>query len=107
LDRGNRKDSEDQVGTLLEMMENRQPGPLAELVANERQEWVRNAVDSLPEQYRGPVMLIYYQGLKYQEAAEILGIPVGTAKSRMHTAILKLNELWAASNPHGTEHGNA
>lgn len=107
LDRNNRKDSEDQVGTLLEMMENRQPGPVAELEANERQAWVRNAVDSLPEQYRVPVTLIYYQGLKYQEAAEILGIPVGTAKSRMHTAILKLNEMWIASNPSETEHGHA
>ena len=107
LDRNNRKDSDDQVGTLLEMMENRQPGPLAELEAGERQAWVRNAVDSLPEQYRAPVMLIYYQGLKYQEAAEILGIPVGTAKSRMHTAILKLNEMLVASNPHGTEYGHA
>jgi len=107
LDRNNRKDSDDQVGTLLEMMENRQPGPLAELEAGERQAWVRNAVESLPDQYRAPVTLIYYQGLKYQEAAEILGIPVGTAKSRMHTAILKLNEMWVASNPHGTEYGHA
>ena len=107
LDRNNRKESDDQVGTLLEMMENRQPGPVAQFEANERQAWVHNAVDSLPDQYRDPVMLIYYQGLKYQEAAEILGIPVGTAKSRMHTAIVKLNTMWAESNPHGTEHGHA
>lgn len=107
LDRNNRKDSEDQVGSLLEMMENRQPGPVAELEASERQAWVRQAVDGLPAQYRDVVLLIYYQGLKYQEAAEILDIPVGTAKSRMHTAILKLNEMWVASHPHGTEYGHA
>jgi RNA polymerase sigma-70 factor (ECF subfamily) len=107
LDRSNRKANDDQVGTLLEMMENREPGPVAELEASERQAWVRRAVEALPDQYRAPLTLVYYQGLKYQEAAEILGIPVGTAKSRMHTAILKLNEMWGADNPHGTEYGHA
>jgi RNA polymerase sigma-70 factor (ECF subfamily) len=45
------------------------------------------------------VNLVYYQGLKYREAAEILGIPVGTVKSRLHSAILKLNEAWTQSQP--------
>ena len=34
--------------------------------------------------------LIYFQGLKYGEAAHVLGIPVGTVKSRMHAAMLTL-----------------
>jgi RNA polymerase sigma-70 factor (ECF subfamily) len=37
-------------------------------------------------------MLVYFQGLKYREAAEVLDIPVGTVKSRLHAAIQKLNE---------------
>jgi RNA polymerase sigma-70 factor, ECF subfamily len=45
------------------------------------------------------VMLVYYQGMKYREAAEVLGIPVGTVKSRLHAAILKLNEAWTHSHP--------
>ena len=43
--------------------------------------------------------LVYYQGLKYREAADILKIPVGTVKSRLHSAILKLNEAWLQSQP--------
>jgi RNA polymerase sigma-70 factor (ECF subfamily) len=39
-------------------------------------------------------MLVYYQGMKYREAADVLGIPVGTVKSRLHAALLKLNESW-------------
>ena len=38
------------------------------------------------------VHLVYYQGMKYREAAEILNIPVGTVKSGMHAAMLKLSE---------------
>ena len=50
------------------------------------------AVDQLPESLRRVVLLVYYQGLKYREAAQALSIPVGTVKSRLHAAIGKLNE---------------
>jgi RNA polymerase sigma-70 factor (ECF subfamily) len=43
---------------------------------------------------RSVVTLVYYQGMKYREAAEVLRIPVGTVKSRLHSAIQKLNEHW-------------
>ena len=61
------------------------------------------AVDTLPEQLRAAVNLIYYQGLKYREAAEILNIPVGTVKSRLHTAVMKLNEAWNHANLSGAD----
>jgi RNA polymerase sigma-70 factor (ECF subfamily) len=35
--------------------------------------------------------------MKYREAADVLGIPVGTVKSRLHAALLKLNESWQTS----------
>jgi len=45
------------------------------------------------------VNLVYYQGMKYREAAEVLSIPVGTVKSRLHSAVLKLNEDWTEGRP--------
>jgi RNA polymerase sigma-70 factor (ECF subfamily) len=69
-------------------------GPVSELEQTERRDWVREAVAGLPEQLRSAVLLIYFQGLKYREAAEELSIPVGTVKSRLHTAIIKLNDAW-------------
>ncbi len=40
------------------------------------------------------IHLVYYQGLKYREAADALGIPVGTVKSRLHAAVQRLGLLW-------------
>jgi RNA polymerase sigma-70 factor, ECF subfamily len=61
----------------------------------EQCEALREAVDALPEQARQVVMLVYFQGLKYREAAQILDLPVGTVKSRLHGAMLKLTESLA------------
>ena len=46
---------------------------------------------------RDKCMLVYFQGLKYREAADVLSIPVGTVKSRLHAAIQKLGEALAPS----------
>ncbi len=73
------------------------PGPLDLVHAEERRQHVRAAVDRLPNFLRQVVILAYYQGLKYREVAEILGIPVGTVKSRLHAALQKLQETWASS----------
>jgi len=68
------------------------PSDLAE--EHERADWTRQAVDALPEHQRAAILLVFFQGLKYQEAAEALDIPVGTVKSRIHKALLALNEAW-------------
>jgi RNA polymerase sigma-70 factor (ECF subfamily) len=80
----------DSMATLLQESE---PGPATQAETAEEREWVRRAVESLPESLRATVALVYYQGLKYREAAEILGIPVGTVKSRLHTALLKMQDI--------------
>lgn len=47
---------------------------------------IRNAVLRLPEKYRIIVLLFYMQELSQEEIANVLHIPVGTVKSRLHTA---------------------
>ena len=97
LDRSLKGEGHDEVGSLVDLLVSKELNPESQLDASQRREWIREALDRLPEQFRTAVQLIYYQGLKYREAAEILGIPVGTVKSRLHTAILKLNEMWMES----------
>lgn len=52
------------------------------------------ALDCLPDDQRAALLLVEVFGLRYREAAEVLGIPAGTVKSRVHHARERLHE-WA------------
>lgn len=69
------------------------PGPVEQAELGESRREVRDAVVQLPELLKQVVLLTYFHGLKYQDAAEILGVPLGTVKSRLHAALAKLSEL--------------
>jgi len=88
---------EGEIAGLLELLHSRGPSPVEAANAQERQEQVRASVERLPDFLRQVLILAYYQGLKYREIADILDIPVGTVKSRLHAALVKLQEAWAAS----------
>jgi RNA polymerase sigma-70 factor, ECF subfamily len=70
-----------------------EPGPDARLVENERAAAVRDALLRLGEPYRVVVVLRHYEGLKFREIGDVLGIPEGTVKSRMCEALTQLSEL--------------
>ncbi|MFF2448371.1 RNA polymerase sigma factor [Neobacillus sp. NPDC058068] len=53
---------------------------------------IREAIAKLPEIQRAVVLLFYYHDLPLEEIAKILGIPIGTVKSRLYTAIKRLKE---------------
>jgi len=93
-----RSETAGDIHNLLEMLETRDPGPLDVLQNEETKLRVRAAVDRLPDFLRQVLVLAYYQGLKYREIAEILEIPVGTVKSRLHAALIKLQEAWTTSS---------
>lgn len=76
-------------------------GPVEEAEAAELRTRMRAAVDELPELLRQVIILAYFQGLRYQEIADALDIPLGTVKSRLHAAMARLGELWAARSPDG------
>jgi RNA polymerase sigma-70 factor (ECF subfamily) len=45
---------------------------------------VKNAIESLPETFRIPVLLSDLEGFSYKEIAEMLEVPIGTVMSRLH-----------------------
>jgi RNA polymerase sigma-70 factor (ECF subfamily) len=67
--------------------------PDARLDVEERAGIVRKAIEALPEEQREVLLLAESKGMRYQEIAEALGIPLGTVKSRMHAAVMKLKEM--------------
>jgi RNA polymerase sigma-70 factor (ECF subfamily) len=96
LDQEREEVANTEVPQLLGLLETRGPGPLEQLQAEERRQLVRASVERLPEFLKQVVILAYYQGLKYRDIAEVLDIPVGTVKSRLHSALVKLHEAWAS-----------
>ena len=80
----------------MEMLAGRDQTADAMMAGEEAKDWVRAAVADLPDTLKNTLVLVYHQGMKYREAADVLGIPVGTVKSRLHSALLKLNESWEA-----------
>jgi RNA polymerase sigma-70 factor (ECF subfamily) len=73
-----------------------QKSPEEMAVSEEQARMVQRAIQQLPEHYRAVVVLRHYENLKFREVAEVLDIPVGTAKSRMSEALDLLAQSLAA-----------
>jgi RNA polymerase sigma-70 factor (ECF subfamily) len=71
-------------------------GPSAEdLVSDDEQRaQVRAVIDEMPEHLRTILLMGYFQKLPYAEIAEVLDIPLGTVKSRLHAAVNHFATLW-------------
>ena len=85
----------EEVGRLADVLVSDAPDPHEVAVDEERNAWVRAALAGLSDQAKQVIELVYFRGMKYREAAGILEVPVGTVKSRLHAAIIKLNESLA------------
>jgi RNA polymerase sigma-70 factor (ECF subfamily) len=65
-------------------------------------EQVAAAIDTLPEEFRVVATLYFVQDLPYQEIADVLSIPVGTVRSRLHRGrALLQKQLWQVARDHG------
>ncbi len=91
LQSSGRRESDD-TGRLIDMLISEEPEPSRRMDRAEEDAWLQQNTEELPEHLRLVVDLVYYQGMKYREAADVLSIPVGTVKSRLHAAISKLTE---------------
>jgi RNA polymerase sigma-70 factor (ECF subfamily) len=94
---------ESEAGSLLDLLVNDGVGPLVELQEQERQQWVRQSIERLPDTLRQTLILAYHQDLKYREIADLLKIPVGTVKSRLHAALSKLQDMARTANRDGKD----
>lgn len=74
-------------------IEDTSANPAREIEYLELQYILENALNAIPENQRTALVLCQYHGLSYQEIAEIQKCPMGTVKSRVHNALLKMKEL--------------
>jgi RNA polymerase sigma factor (sigma-70 family) len=63
----------------------------------DERERVRSAIAELPEEQRRALFLAAYAGRTAQEIGELEGVPLGTAKTRIRTAMLKLRDSLEAT----------
>ena len=67
--------------------------PYAALEQKERMSALKKGLEKLPEDMRTVLLLSQVEGMGYDEIADITGAPVGTVKSRINRARLKLKEI--------------
>jgi len=97
---GNSKaaNSSGRSASMLEQLVDQSADVQGDSARSETRQEVREALDELNDTSKQVIQLVYFQGMKYSEAAEALDIPIGTVRSRLHMAIRKLQEVWQRRN---------
>ena len=73
------------------------PAPDESILNLETSRAVQNIVEQMPENFRAVLLLSYFEELPYKDIAEILNVPLGTVKSRLHAAIKYFATRWKAA----------
>lgn len=84
--------------TFLDLMQGDIAMPDERLAQEERRERVQQAVQAMPDHLREILLMAYFQQFPYAEIAETLQIPLGTVKSRLHTAVANFAQQWKKMN---------
>ena len=77
--------------------------PYEKLQKNETASNVMQVISNMPENLREILILAYFNKFSYKQMARILSIPIGTVKSRLHTAVARFAKEWKSI---GREHKN-
>ena len=81
------EEDEGGYGKLWDNLVRDETTPDAVFAQEQEKELVQAAVARLPDHLREILVLAYFQGFAYKEMAEMLSIPLGTVKSRLHAAV--------------------
>jgi RNA polymerase sigma-70 factor (ECF subfamily) len=79
---------------MVDLLEGPGLAPEVDLDDSELSTQVRHAVDDLPDHLREILLLAYFQRFNYNQIAEVLDIPLGTVKSRLHSAVAAFKRRW-------------
>lgn len=85
--------------SFIDLMEADIPLPADTARDTEIAELVRDLTQQLPDHLREVLVMAYFHQFAYKDIAEMLSIPLGTVKSRLHTAVGTFAQLWKARYP--------
>ena len=85
-------------GEFIDLMESAIELPEEPLARQEMQMKVQRVVAQMPDHLREILILSYFNTFPYRQIADILEIPLGTVKSRLHAAVATFAERWKAAN---------
>lgn len=74
-----------------------QPSAAQMLVEQDEAQRIRQVLAGLPDIYREVLTLSYFHRFAYKEISEMLGIPLGTVKSRLNTALATFSRAWKSA----------
>jgi RNA polymerase sigma-70 factor (ECF subfamily) len=77
--------------------------PAALVISRMTETMIEEAISALPEEYQIVSVLYFMEEASYQEIADIVGVPVGTVRSRLHRGRKLLQKaLWQVAEEHDT-----
>jgi RNA polymerase sigma-70 factor (ECF subfamily) len=85
-------------GEYIDLMEAASSLPGEPMEREELQQQVQKTVQSMPEHLREILLLSYFHQFPYKQIGDILDIPLGTVKSRLHAAVAYFADRWRATN---------
>jgi RNA polymerase sigma-70 factor (ECF subfamily) len=85
-------------GEFIDLMQSTVELPSEPMERQELQQLVLKTVGAMPEHLREILLLSYFHQFPYKQISEILDIPLGTVKSRLHAAVAHFAERWRAMN---------
>lgn len=90
---------DDESGEFLSLMASSDETPDRPMETEELRRKVQDVVMSMPANLREILLLSYFHQFPYKQISDILGIPLGTVKSRLHAAVAHFALRWRRTNP--------
>ena len=91
---------DDDSGEFIDLMKSAEDMPDApHAAAGAAAARCRATVTNMPDHLREILLLSYFHQFPYKQISDILDIPLGTVKSRLHTAVAHFADRWRSANP--------
>jgi RNA polymerase sigma-70 factor (ECF subfamily) len=93
---------DDESGQFIDLMQATTQLPSEPMEQQELQQAVHSTIMGMPEHLREILLLSYFHQFPYKQISDILQIPLGTVKSRLHAAVAYFADRWRSLNQHPT-----